>query len=50
VITGIKMETLNDLILFIQPAYLQKLAGRPLSPDERDLRRAELIRSRLRME
>jgi protein arginine kinase len=50
IIAGIGLEALNELMLFIQPAYLQKLAGKPLSPDERDLRRAELIRSGLRME
>jgi len=34
-------------MLLIQPASLQKFAGKPLSPDERDIKRAELIRSKL---
>ena len=37
----------NELIIMTQPGYLQQYAGEPLTPDERDLRRAELIRSRL---
>ena len=47
-IGGITIETLNEIMLVIQPAYIQKLTGKVLSPDERDIRRAELIRSRLR--
>lgn len=37
----------NELIIMTQPGYLQQYAGEPLTPDERDVRRAELIRSRL---
>lgn len=40
-------QALNELLVMTQPGYLQQYAGEPLSPDERDLRRAELIRSRL---
>lgn len=47
IICGINIETLNEMMLVIQPAYIQKLAGKTLSPDERDIRRAELIRSRM---
>jgi protein arginine kinase len=46
-IEGINAETLNEIMLFIQPAILQKLAGKQLAPDERDIRRAELIRKSL---
>ena len=46
-IGGITIETLNEIMLIIQPAYIQRLAGKALTPDERDVRRAELIRSRL---
>ena len=45
---GMEMEDLNDMMLIIQPAYLQKLSGGQLSPDERDQRRAELIRNKLK--
>lgn len=40
-------QTLNELLVMTQPGYLQLYAGSVLSPDERDLRRAELIRSQL---
>ena len=40
-------ETLNELMVITQPAYLQKLAGEELNPTQRDIRRAELIRERL---
>ena len=46
-IEGISMEILNEIMLVTQPAYIQRLAGRTLSPDERDIRRAELIRNSL---
>lgn len=39
---------LNRLFLLIQPAHLQKLDGRALGASERDVRRAELIRERLK--
>jgi protein arginine kinase len=39
---------LNELFLLTQPAHLQKLSHRPLSQNERDVRRAELIRERLK--
>jgi protein arginine kinase len=35
---------MNRLFVQIQPAYLQKLEGKPLSVDERDKRRAQLLR------
>ncbi len=47
IIVGINMTTLNEIMLVAQPAYIQRLAGKTLSPDERDIRRAELIRSSL---
>jgi len=36
------------LLLEIQPAHLQLVAGRELSPEERDTRRAEIARQRLK--
>lgn len=47
IIGGINIDILNEIMLAIQPAYIQRLAGKTLSPDERDIRRAELIRSSL---
>ena len=48
IIKGLNEQKLNDLFILIQPAHLQKLAGGELSPAERDIKRAELIRSRLK--
>jgi protein arginine kinase len=40
-------KTLNELMIAMQPAFLQKVEGRELNPLERDVRRAALIRGRL---
>ena len=37
----------NELLIFSQPAHLQKLEGAKLSAQERDTKRAALIRTRL---
>jgi len=47
-IPNLTTTKLNELFLQIQPAHLQKLAGKRLSQDERDIRRAELIRGSLK--
>jgi len=47
-ISGVDGETLNELMVITQPAYLQKLAGQGLDPTQRDIRRAALIRERIR--
>ena len=39
--------TVNELLIFSQPAHLQKLEGAKLSSQERDAKRAALIRHRL---
>ncbi len=46
-VDSIKLETLNDLFLMIQPAHLQKIARKRLSGEERSIARADLIRKRL---
>ncbi len=43
----IDLQTLNKLFLHTQPAHLQKLHGKPLDDDRRDIVRAQYIRSRL---
>ncbi|NSW92391.1 MAG: protein arginine kinase [Firmicutes bacterium] len=48
IIKDINTDTLNEIMLSIQPACLQKLLGRPLDSNERDIRRAELIRMKLK--
>ncbi|QCJ40518.1 protein arginine kinase [Bacillus sp. S3] len=41
---------LNELMILTQPGFLQQYAGGPLRPHERDIRRAALIRDRIKME
>ena len=47
IIKDITLKCLNELMLSVQPATLQRMSGRPLDPDERDIRRAEIIKSKL---
>lgn len=47
-ISGLELNKLNEMMLMIQPAYLQKFSGGQMSPDQRDQRRAELLRKNLR--
>lgn len=48
IIKDVNIDTLNEIMLSIQPACLQKLLGKPLDPDDRDAKRAELIRMKLK--
>lgn len=41
------LSTLNELFLKTQPAHLQKIFGRPLEGEERDIARAQFLRDRL---
>ncbi len=47
IIPKLNSVILKELMVVIRPALLQKIVGQPLSPQERDLRRAGLIRERL---
>ena len=47
IIKNISIEDLNGIMLLIQPGNLQKQAGKPLDPNERDFKRAEFVRERL---
>ncbi len=47
-IVDIDIKHMNELFLLIQPAHLQKVEGRKLNSKERDIKRAELIRSRIK--
>ena len=49
-IKDISRNILNELMILTQPGFLQQYAGGPLRPNERDIRRASLIRERLKME
>lgn len=48
IINDININVLNEIQLLVQPANLQKSVGRALSPDERDIKRAEVIRNKLK--
>lgn len=47
-IIDINIKQINELLLLIQPAHLQKLEGKKLTFRERDVKRAELIRQKLK--
>jgi len=42
-------RSINELFIIIQPAHLQKSENKKLSPQERDIKRAELIKKRLNL-
>jgi protein arginine kinase len=46
-IDDLDIPTVNELFIHTQPAHLQKLQGRPLEVDERNIARAAYLRSRL---
>jgi protein arginine kinase len=48
IINKVDAKTVNELFIITQPAHLQKIEGRTLSPQERDIKRADLLRSKLK--
>ena len=48
-IKDIDRRTINELFIITQPAHLQKLENKKLSSQERDLKRAELIRKKINL-
>ncbi|MBL7170969.1 MAG: protein arginine kinase [Candidatus Omnitrophica bacterium] len=48
IITKISIESQNKLLIIIQPAHLQKMEGRALTPAERDTKRADVIKKAIR--
>lgn len=50
IIQGVSAGILKELMVTTQPAFLQKYSNRELSASERDVRRAALIRERLRLD
>ncbi len=47
ILKGLNVQAVNHIFILIQPAHLQKIEGKALSPQERDIKRAELIRKEL---
>ena len=46
-IGDVSLDTVNDLFLLAQPAHLQKMLGRTMTPDQRGPARADYIHKRL---
>jgi len=48
IIKDIDIATLNEILVLSQPATLQKISEKQLNEQERDVKRAELIRSKIK--
>jgi len=48
VVKNLDRNMVNELFILTQPAHLQKLEGKALSPAERDVKRADLIREKIK--
>lgn len=47
IIPGIRIDRLNELVVAIRPAHLQKKAGRAMDATQRDVERAAVIKEKL---
>ncbi|MCB9772491.1 MAG: protein arginine kinase [Candidatus Omnitrophica bacterium] len=47
ILNQVERANINELFITIQPAHLQKIEGKKLTPAQRDTRRAALIREKL---
>ncbi|MFH1655477.1 MAG: ATP--guanido phosphotransferase, partial [Candidatus Omnitrophota bacterium] len=47
IVRNLDRKLINELFVIIQPAHLQKLEAKKLTPEERDTKRANLIREKL---
>lgn len=47
IIKELDRRTINELFILTQPAHLQKLEGKKINSQERDVKRANIIRSKL---
>jgi protein arginine kinase len=47
IIRGLDPRRLNGIMFAIRPAHVQILTGRELDPDERDIRRASIVRQQI---
>jgi protein arginine kinase len=46
-ISGVSTQVMNELLVMTQPGFLQQVFNEALSPEARDIRRAELIRNQI---
>ena len=47
IVTDVERSLINELFILTQPAHLQKLENKKLSSNERDVKRAQIIRSKI---
>jgi protein arginine kinase len=47
ILAGLEPRTINELFIFSQPSHLQVRTGRELSPQDRDVMRADFFRDRM---
>ncbi len=47
VVNGLSVSQINELLLTIQPGHLQKIEGKVLDPEERDMVRAKIVSEKL---
>ncbi|OXM83159.1 protein arginine kinase [Paenibacillus rigui] len=50
IIKNVPTQVLNELLVMTQPGFLQQYAGEKLNAEERDIRRAQLIREKFNQE
>jgi protein arginine kinase len=50
IIKNVPIQVMNELLVMTQPGFLQQYAGEKLAAEERDVRRAQLIREKLAAE
>lgn len=50
IIKNVQPQVLNELLVMTQPGFLQQYAGEKLTAEERDIRRAQLIREKFNQE
>jgi len=48
ILQGVEKSEINELFMLTQPAHLQKMSGKLLTPNQRDCKRADLIRKKLK--
>lgn len=48
IVKNLDRRGVNELFILTQPAHLQKLEGKVLGPNDRDIKRADLIREKLK--
>jgi protein arginine kinase len=48
IVKGMSLGEVNEMLLLAQPAHLQKTSGNKAQPYERDIKRADFIRQKLR--